>query len=315
MTLEKWIIHPGETRVIDIETVRKLKVGLVGGQIDVIAHDEPGMRIEVHDVTVKDLRIEVTGDVVEIDHPQLRWDNFLEVFRNFGSGGAKAEISVAVPRAIALTLGVVSASALVSGIRNDARLNTVSGDIIVDGIIGDLTVNAVSGDVQVRKLVGALNANSVSGDVAATGEIRKATIDTVSGAMFVDSVGEIGQINLNTVSGNATMRLDEGLPANYVVRSVSGRVQLDGIVRSGGSPTTNYSGSVGELSGSFVDRRSNSVSGDVTVVRRAGAPIPAPAPAPAVDPGEEAFGDDASGGFASGFGTDFGKDFGQEDRS
>ena len=116
MSLEKWIIHPGETRVIDIEAVRKLKVGLIGGQIDVIAHDEPGARIEVHGVTIKDLRIEVTGDVVEIDHPQLRWDNFLEVFRNFGSSGPKAEISVAVPRSVALTLGVVSASALVAGL-------------------------------------------------------------------------------------------------------------------------------------------------------------------------------------------------------
>ena len=29
MTLEKWLIHPGETRVIDIEDVRKLKIGLV----------------------------------------------------------------------------------------------------------------------------------------------------------------------------------------------------------------------------------------------------------------------------------------------
>ena len=233
MTLEKWIIHPGETRVIDIETVRKLKVGLVGGQIDVIGHDEPGARIEVHGVTIKDLRIEVTGDVVEIDHPQLRWDNFLEVFRNFGAGGPKAEISVAVPREVALTLGVVSASALVSGIRHDTRLNTVSGDIIVDGITGDLTVNAVSGDVQIRELVGSLSANSVSGDVAATGTLRKATIDTVSGAMLVDSTGEAHQVALNTVSGNATVRLDDGRPANFVVRSVSGRVQVDGVVRSG----------------------------------------------------------------------------------
>ncbi|MBU4466295.1 MAG: DUF4097 domain-containing protein [Actinobacteria bacterium] len=271
MTLEKWLIHPGETRVIDIEDVSALKVGLIGGQIDVIARDEPGARIEVHGVTVKDLRIEVTGNLVEIDHPQLRWDNFLEVFRNFGAGGPKAEISVAVPRGVALTLGVVSASALVSGIRNDAKLNTVSGDIIVDGITGDLVVNAVSGDVQVRELVGALTANSVSGDVAATGELRKASIDTVSGAQLVDSTGAVHQIALNTVSGNATVRLDEGLPANFVVRSVSGRVQIDGVVRSGNGsgPTTNYSGSVGELSGSFVDVRSNSVSGNLTVLRRA----------------------------------------------
>jgi hypothetical protein len=276
MSLEKWIIHPGETRVIDIEAVRKLKVGLIGGQIDVIAHDEPGARIEVHGVTIKDLRIEVTGDVVEIDHPQLRWDNFLEVFRNFGAGGPKAEISVAVPREIALTLGVVSASALVSGIRHDTRLNTVSGYIIVDGIRGDLTVNAVSGDVQIRELDGSLSANSVSGDVAATGSLRKATIDTVSGSMLVDSSGEAHQVALNTVSGNATVRLDEGRPANYVVRSVSGRVQVDGVVRSGQGtgPTTNFSGSVGELSGSFVDVRANSVSGDVTVLRRAALSAP-----------------------------------------
>lgn len=285
MTLEKWIIHPGETRVIDLDDIRKLKVGLVGGQIDVVAHDEPGIRIEVHAVAVKDLRIEASGDVVEIDHAQLRWDNFLEVFRNFGTGGPKAEISVAVPRGMGLNLGVVSASALVSGLATDAKLNTVSGDIIVDGLSGDLSANAVSGDVQIRNLEGALTANSVSGDVAATGTIRKATIDTVSGAMLVDSVGTTEAVNLNTVSGNATIRLDEGLPANYVVRSVSGRVLVDGVKRSGqgAGPTTNFSGSAGELSGRFVDVRANSVSGDVTVLRRETAsadPSPEDAPTP-----------------------------------
>ena len=269
MTLEKWIVHPGDTRVIDIETVRKLKVGLVGGQIDVVAHDEPGCRIEVHGVTIKDLRIEVTGDTVEIDHPQLRWDNFLEVFRNFGAGGPKAEISVAVPRSVALNLGVVSASALVTGLMTDTKLNTVSGDIIVDGHDGDVIVNAVSGDVQVRALVGQFNANSVSGDVAATGSIDRATVDTVSGSVLIDTAGLVSAIALNTVSGNATVRLDEGLPTNYVVRSVSGRVQLDGVVRSGQGtgPTTNYTGSAGELSGMFADLRANSVSGDITVLR------------------------------------------------
>ncbi len=78
-----------ETRVIDIDALRELKIGLVGGQVDVIAHDEPDARIEVHGVTVKDLRIEMVDGRLEIDHPQLRWDNFLEVFRNFGAGGPR----------------------------------------------------------------------------------------------------------------------------------------------------------------------------------------------------------------------------------
>jgi hypothetical protein len=267
MTLEKWLIKPGETRVIDLADIRKLKIGLVGGQVDVVAHDEPGVRIEVHSVTIKDLRIEASGDVVEIDHPQLRWDNFLEVFRNFGTSGPKAEISVAVPRGVALNLGAVSASALVSGLASGARLNTVSGDIIVDGLTGDLTVNAVSGDVQIRGLDGTLSANTVSGEVAATGSIRKASIDSVSGDLMVDSTGRVDAVNLNTVSGESTVRLDEGVPANYVLRTVSGRVLVDGVRRSSSGPT-NWTDSVGELSGSFADVRANSVSGAVTVLRR-----------------------------------------------
>lgn len=282
MTLEKWLIQPGQTRVIDLEDVRKLKIGLVGGQIDVVAHDEPGVRIEVHSVTIKDLRIEADGSSVEIDHAQLRWDNFLEAFRNFGSGGPKAEISVAVPRHLALNLGVVSASALVSGLETDAKLNTVSGDIIVDGLTGDLSVNAVSGDVQIRGLAGALSANSVSGDVAATGTIRKASIDTVSGAALIDSDGSIQSAAFNTVSGTTTLRLDEGLPANYVLRSVSGRLLVDGSVQQGsGGIGASYTGSTGELSGTFVDVRANSVSGDITVLRRESAGAqPGDAPTP-----------------------------------
>ncbi|MCR2813120.1 DUF4097 domain-containing protein [Microbacterium sp. zg.Y1090] len=284
MTFEKWLIHPGENRVIDVDGVRTLKVGLVGGQVDVIGHDEPGVRVEVHGVTVKDLRIETSGDALEIDHAQLRWDNVLQSFRNFGAGGPKAEISIAVPRDVALTLGVVSASALVAGLQNGARLNTVSGDVIVDGMIGDVSVNAVSGDTQIRGLVGGLSANSVSGDIAASGALRKADVDTVSGATMIDATGEADTISINTVAGAATVRLDPGLPANFAIRSVSGTVMVDGVTHSGGSGVgVNYTGSVGELSGSFVDLRAHSVSGAVTVLRRAEV-----APAEAATPVAEA---------------------------
>ncbi|MGW9112300.1 DUF4097 family beta strand repeat-containing protein [Microbacterium sp. NPDC055683] len=267
MADEKWLIHPGETRVIDVEGIRRLKVGLVGGQVDVIAHDEPHVRLEVHGVSVKDLRVEVTGDQLELDHAQLRWDNFLEVFRNFGSGGPRAEVSLAVPRAVALTLGVVSAGALVSGVEGHTRLNTVSGDILVDGLRGDLGANAVSGDIQVRGLTGPFSANTVSGDVAVTGAVTKVDVDSVSGSTFVDAEGPVSRISVNGVSGAVTVRLDAGYPANYVARSASGRILVDG-VRYASSGPSNYTGSVGELSSAFVDVGVNTVSGDITVVRR-----------------------------------------------
>ena len=112
-------------------------------------------------------------------------------------------------------------------------------------------------------------------ETAATGALRKATIDTVSGSILVDSTGEVSSVSLNTISGSGTVRLDEGHPANYVVHSVSGRLQIDGTVRSGMSGfTTNYAGSIGELSGRFVDVRANSVSGNLTVLRRTAVPTP-----------------------------------------
>lgn len=270
---EKWLIAPGQERVIDIEHASRLKIGLVGGQVDIIAHDEPGIRIEVHDVTVKDLRVESDGTQIEIDHPQIGWDNFLEVFRNFGAGGPKAEISVAVPRGIALNLGVVSAGALVSGLTEDARLNTVSGEIIVDTHSGDLNVNTVSGDVHVRELSGSATANTVSGGVAVTGAVRKATVDSVSGSMLIDASGPVNTVSLNSVAGDATVRLDEGLASNYVTRTMSGRVTVDGVARGSSGPS-NFTGQRGDLAGSFADVRVNTVSGDITVLRRGAADGP-----------------------------------------
>lgn len=276
MAVEKWLIHPGQTRVIDVEGVLSLKVGLVGGQIDLITHDEPETRVEVRGVTVKDLRIEMAGGLLEIDHPQLGWDNFLEVFRNFGSGGPRAEVSIAAPRDVLLTLGVVSAGALVSGLHRDASISTVSGDVLVDGHVGDLRVNAVSGDVQVRGLAGAFSANTVSGDLTVQGEPTRVDIDTVSSTTFVDAVGPVERISHNGVSGAATFRIDDGLPANYAVRSASGRLLVDGIDRGSRGPSS-YSGSVGALSGSFLDLTARTVAGDITVLRRGGvAPEPTP---------------------------------------
>ncbi|WP_105567522.1 DUF4097 family beta strand repeat-containing protein [Microbacterium halophytorum] len=296
MAVEKWLIHPGENRVIDVEGVLALKVGLVGGQVDLIAHDEPEVRVEVRGVTVKDLRVESAGGQLEIDHPQLGWDNFLEVFRNFGSGGPRAEVSIAAPRDVLVTLGVVSAGALVSGFHRDATINTVSGDVLVDGHVGDLKLNAVSGDIQVRDLTGRASANTVSGDLTIAGALERADIDTVSSTTFIDAHGAIERVSHNGVSGGVTLRFDDDLPANYALRSVSGRMVIDGVSRGGPGPSS-YSGSAGALSGSFVDVRAHTVAGDITVLRRGGT---APHPNDAADTANASPAGEAGGAIALG---------------
>lgn len=275
MAIEKWVVNPGESRVIDLELVRKLKVSLIGGKVDVIAHDEPGARVEVSNVTGKDLMIQIDGDSLEIDHPQLRWDNFVEVFKGF-RGSAKAEISILAPRAVAIKLGVVSGDALVSGFDNDGRFSSVSGDLVVDNHAGDIECSSVSGEVSVGDHTGRITAHTVSGDVTVTGEVGSFNADTVSGDMILDVKGTPGRVDTNTVSGDLTLRFDAGSGARYRVNTVTGSLLLDD-TQIKGTLGKGFERVTGELDGTWLDLRANSVSGNIAVIRRQPAGAPAEA--------------------------------------
>jgi hypothetical protein len=262
---EKWLITG--PKVIDLPVVHSVRITLIAGRIDVIGTDEPTARVEVSAVAGRDLLVRMDGTHLEIDHPQLRWDNFVDVFRSF-TGRASATVSLLVPRTAALRLGVIGADALVSGMHTGARLNTVSGSVMLDRSVGDCELNSVSGPLAVRDHQGAIAVRTVSGDVSATGALTSFSCDGVSGDVFVDVTGSPDRLETNTVTGATTLRLPVGVGARYTVNSVSGTAQLDdrvftGIHGRGESWTT------GDLDGTWTDVRCNSVSGDIVVVRSA----------------------------------------------
>lgn len=261
MTQEKWLVE--EPKVIDTGIVRTLRVGLAGGQVDVVAHDEPTARIEVHSVSGKPLKIELDGDTLTIDHPQIRWDDPLGFLRSF-RGKAHADVSVLVPRDAGVTVGVVSAGALLSGTNRGATLNTVSGDLVVDELAGDLTVNAVSGTTTIRELDGALTVHTVSGDVVATGEIPRFSADGVSADVVLDLHGTPDSARVNTVSGSVSVRLEDGVPYRCTVSTASGKLQFDDSEIRG--VRGSYVKQGGDLSGQWLDLKVNSVSGDIAVL-------------------------------------------------
>ncbi|HEY0247224.1 MAG TPA: DUF4097 family beta strand repeat-containing protein [Gryllotalpicola sp.] len=267
MSEEKWLVNPGQAKTVDVDGIRSLKISVIGGQVDIIGHDEPTTRVEIGNVHGKDIKVSVVGDHLEIDHPQLRWDNFLQVFTAW-TGKARADVSVLVPRDVALKLGTVGADVLVSGIISNARLSTVSGDITVDTLVGDLELNAVSGELAVRNHLGAVKANTVSGDVTASGTLSRINVDGVSGNVFLDVAGVPDSVRHNTVSGDLTLRLDGDVPARYRVNTVSGVLQVDGSVFRGGS-VHNFDYQDGPLDQHWIEVSANSVSGNVSVVKRA----------------------------------------------
>ncbi len=261
MAQEKWLIE--DEKVIDIEMIRALKIGLIAGQVDIIGHDKPGARVEVHSVRGKALKVSIDGDTLEIDHPQLGWDNFIEVFKSF-RGSASADISIMVPRDVELKFGVVSANALISGLAHSARVSTVSGDVVVDNHRGDLELNAVSGEISVRNHSGRIVAHTVSGDVTATGGIASFTSDGVSGNVFLDLTGIPEEVRVNTVSGDVTVRLEPGVPAQYKINTVNGSLHLDDATITG--VRGGYTGTFGALDKRWLEFRANTVSGNVSVL-------------------------------------------------
>ncbi|WIB64202.1 DUF4097 family beta strand repeat-containing protein [Curtobacterium sp. MCBD17_040] len=256
MAQEKWLVD--EPKVIDTGVVRQLKVGLVGGQVDVVAHDEPTARVEVHAVSGRPLRVEMDAGVLTVDHAQVRWDDPLGFLRAF-RGQESADVSILVPRQVALTLGVVSAGALVSGLTHDAALHAVSGDLVVDRVSGDLQVNSVSGTVTVREHAGALAVRTVSGDVAATGAVTRLTADGISADVLLDLQGVPDGVRVSTVSGAVSLRLADGVGYACSVTTATGRLQFDDDeVRGVHGPYTRRSGT---LEGRWADVRVATVSG------------------------------------------------------
>jgi len=261
MASEKWLIDGA--KVIDVELVRKLKVSLIAGKVDIVGHDEPGARIEVHSVSGKELKVSIDGETLEIDHPQLSWDNFIEVFSSF-RGSAKADVSIMVPRDIALSFGVVSASALISGLTTDASISTVNGDLVIDGLTGALQINSVSGEIAVSGHTGRVSARTVSGDITASGDVSVFTAETVSGDVFTDITGIPDEVRISTVSGAVTTRLAAGVPVQYKINTVGGKLQLDDSEIKG--VHGQYTGKYGTLDAKWLDFRANTVSGNINVL-------------------------------------------------
>lgn len=259
---ECWTITDGESRVIDLDAVRALRVGIVGGSVDIVGHDEPTARVEVHRVQGRDLTVTLEQGRLSIAHPRVSWDDVWESVKALVGVRARVELSILVPRHVSLSLGQVTASALVSGLSDRATLSTVSGPMQVESQRGDLELNTVSGDLEVSGGAGRLSVHGVSADVTASGELTEVGIDTVSGEVLLDVHGSPRGITVNSVSGDITLRIDAGQGIRATARTISGKSTIVGraLPKRGGSETIDGV--------SPFDLSANTVSGCVTVVRR-----------------------------------------------
>lgn len=262
---ESWVVTGPQ--IIEVEDVRALRVALVGGRVDVVGRDEPGARIEVHRVSGRPLEVSLVDGELRVGYTFTLggWEGWLERLLSWRSADA-ADVHVAVPHDVVVRLGTVGAEGFIGDVAAGAQVATVSGAVVTDGTKGLVNLKSVSGDLVARGHIGDLRANSVNGSVTASGAFAQASVVTVSGAVVLDAARAVG-VSLQTVSGDATVRLPEGLGVTLAARSVSGRVVVDGQARSGDGPLT---GNVEVVTGDGSCRiQASTVSGHLTVLRSA----------------------------------------------
>ena len=262
MTENYWTVTGPQT--IDVDGVSSLKLGIVRGRFDIVAHDEAVTRIEVSDVHGDPLAVSLVNGRLEVRHqldgPQGWFKNLMGTVNNSSSNSVV--ISIALPADAEVEAGTVSGDGMVSGISGRTRLNTVSGSVLADGTSGNLAVNTVSGEVIARNHHGVLTAKSVSGEVTASGDFSHIRANTVSGDLSFDLLGFTEDFGSNAVSGDVTIRLPHDVGVDIIAKSASGTIVIDDLLYS------QPSGTVQTIAGPDTQLmlvRTNSVSGRTSI--------------------------------------------------
>lgn len=251
---------------IDFDDVSQLRVRLLAGAVAVIATDQTPS-LTVSSISRQPLQVSYEDGVLTIGYEDLSWEGLLEWLR---PKRYSADITVAVPANCPIQLGVVSASAVVSGLTAGASVKSVSGEITFDGLTGDIKAHTVSGTLLARDLDGSVRFNSVSGALTlAGGRIAALGAETVSGDTAADvSLTDAADLRVTTVSGEVTLRLPADSDARVRLRSTSGKVrsEFDALRTSMSPGVHSVSGNLGAGSGNV---SASSVSGAITLLRRA----------------------------------------------
>jgi len=263
--MAQWTIEAPTS--LEFDDVTGLRVRLIAGSVAVLATDgKPSL--EVSSVEGDPLTVTYEGGVLTVAHENLSWEGLLKWLR---PQRHSATVTVSVPRKCPTQVGVVSATAVMSGISSRASVKSVSGGIMLDGITGDVDANTVSGALEAQGINGRLNFRTVSGDLTlADGWLERLDASVVSGDVTADvDLDPLGGMQVTTVSGEVVLRLPAEADARVNLHSVSGDVRSEfaELRRSSAPASRSVSGSLGAGSGQV---SVTTMSGRVMLLRRAG---------------------------------------------
>lgn len=228
MSTETWAVAAPQT--IDVIGVSAVSIRLQAGRADVVVDaDATRTTLEVVEVSSKPLQVVRDGERLRIGYEASKMDAFVARVRNLGSSSERAVVRLTVPAGSSVDVGSVEADIDVTGTTGTV-VKTVTGAVRTAGTTGSLYLRSVSGDVAATDHSGDASAQVVSGALALDGAIGRVSASSVSGALALTAVGTTPMVTTKTVSGDVTVRLDEGTPVSVKVRGAAGQAILDGSV-------------------------------------------------------------------------------------
>jgi hypothetical protein len=276
--MARWTVDA--PRTLDLDDVATLRVRLISGSVAVLSTSERPC-VDIGKLAGQPLLVSHEAGILTVTYEDLTWDGLLGWLR---PAQHLAALTITVPRDCPTEVGVVNASAVVSGVAGRTSLKSVSGRITLDGVTGRVDADTLSGDLEAQGLDGRVAFKSVSGDLTvADGMVERLDARTVSGRVTADiGLASGAGVRVATLSGDVTIRLPASASAEVELRSTAGRVQSDfsGLQASRGPGTSSLTGALGTGSGRV---SVTTMSGRITLLEGDDAAAAAGGPAPAGD--------------------------------
>ncbi|WP_329355806.1 DUF4097 family beta strand repeat-containing protein [Streptomyces anulatus] len=268
MPVSRWTI--AEPRKLAFEDpVTALHVRIVDGTVNVVGTDEPDARLEVSAIEGPPLVVTQEDGRLTVAYEDLPWPHFLGWFDPKGRNRS-AVVTLVVPAASSVEVGVIGAGAVVSGISGRTEVRGISGDSTLVGLTGAVRGESLSGSLEAQGVTGDLRFHSVFGDLTVVdGAGASVRAESVSGAMVldVDPSGKPTDIRLATVSGEISIRLPHPADARVEANTASGSVSnaFEDLRVRGQWGSKKITGTLGAGTGTL---RATTVSGSIALLRR-----------------------------------------------
>jgi hypothetical protein len=287
--MTRWTVDAPTT--LEFDDVTALHVRLIAGTVAVLASDDkqsspggatprtpralpgeeasvPGRAtLVVSELSGRPLQVSHEDGELTVSYEQLSWDGLLQFLKPRKDSAA---VTLTVPAECPIQLGVLSASAIVSGLRSGASIKGMSGDITLDGVTGDVEAETMSGELAACDVDGAVHLKSMSGGLTlAGGVLDSLDATTMSGQVTADvRLNTAGGIHVSTMSGDVTLRLPADSDAEVRLQSTAGpvRTEFDSLRTFKAPASHTVRGNVGAGTGHV---SVTTMSGAVTLLRRA----------------------------------------------